>query len=293
MTPFHDSFGNMPTRDYACILLPTVDYEAQLQAMRSLLDQHKKNEDRRTADIQRIDQAIPHLSEEQGRWASDDRSDRLHASVYADAAHSMAAIGMLAPFIETIFNEAFSSARSFYGANTDSLPDHRRWKADIDLAWNCRHSWKKNGARFDSMDAGIMQLSSAIGLKEFLPTSLPTTLSAVFAYRNKMFHLGFEWPVHEREKFNERIAGEKWQTTWFQWATRDSKPWICYITNELIAECLTQIDGVLHAFGAFAVQKLPSPNNVEKWEPPLGTSSNTRLARSIPRISISMVDLHT
>lgn len=118
------------------------------------------------------------------------------------------------------------------------------------------------------MVAGIMQLSSATGLNEFLPINLAKTLSAVFAYRNKMFHLGFEWPVHEREKFSILIINEKWPTTWFHWATSGSKPWICYMTDELISECLTQIDGVLHAIGEFAVHKLPGAKCAETWAPP-------------------------
>ena len=132
MTLSNESSG-MPTRDYACILLPTVDYDSQLLAIRSLLDQHKKNEKRCTEDIKKIDQEMLYLSGAQSQWACDDRSDMLHTSVYADAAHSMAAIGMLAPFIETIFCQAFSSAKTYYGDKTDYLPDHRRWRAEIEL----------------------------------------------------------------------------------------------------------------------------------------------------------------
>lgn len=106
MTLSDESFG-MPTRDFACILLPTVDYDSQLRAIRSLLDQHKKNEERRAGEIQELDHEILHLTDVQGQWASDDRSDMLHTSVYADAAHSMAAIGMLAPS-----SRRFSAKRS-------------------------------------------------------------------------------------------------------------------------------------------------------------------------------------
>ena len=33
--------------------------------------------------------------------------DHLHQSVFQDAAHSMAAVGMLAPFVESLFKQAF------------------------------------------------------------------------------------------------------------------------------------------------------------------------------------------
>ena len=80
MTLSNGSSG-MPTRDFACILLPTVDYDSQLLAIRSLLDQHKKDEKRCTEDIKKIDQEMLYLSGVKSQWASDDRSDMLHTSV--------------------------------------------------------------------------------------------------------------------------------------------------------------------------------------------------------------------
>jgi hypothetical protein len=244
------------TRDFACILLPAVDYDSQLKAIASLLKQHRESEKRTIEKIQEIERALPSLSGMQNQFANNERVDLLNASVYADAAHSMAAIGMLAPFIESVFYQAFQSARDHFGAAIDQLPDHRRWKADADVRWNCRYFWK-NGEMVGNLIAGIMQLSSATGLNEFLPPGLRKTLSAIFAYRNKMFHLGFEWPIEERGKFRAQAVQEKWPETWFAWATSDCKPWICYMTDELISECVTQIGKVLHAIGEFVVEKLP------------------------------------
>ncbi|MQA40672.1 hypothetical protein [Rugamonas aquatica] len=274
MTIFHTPLA-MPAREYAAILLPFVDYDAQLQAIRSLLERHQKNEKRQAEEIRQIELEIPHLSEEQSRWASGDWSDRMHASVFADAAHSMSAIGMLAPFIETIFCEAFSVAHSYHGNETDHLPDHHRWTMDVASRWDCRYSWTENGKRSQGIAAGIMQLSCATGLAEFLPADLEKTLGALFAYRNKMLHLGFEWPVPERAKFSTLIANANWPTTWFYWTTKGSEPWICYMTDDLISTCLTQIDGVLRAIGEFAVRKLPEPKSVETWTPPPESSTSS------------------
>ena len=42
------------------------------------------------------------------------------------------------------------------------------------------------------------------GMKEYLPSDLEPTLSALFEYRNQMFHGGFEWSAGELRKF-ERL----------------------------------------------------------------------------------------
>jgi hypothetical protein len=261
MTTPQESF-DMATLDFACILLPAVDYDSQLQSIGSLLEQHRQNEKRSSERILAIERELPHLSGMQNHMASVERDELLNTSVYADAAHSMAAIGMLAPFIESIFYQAFKSARAHYGDATDLLPDHPRWKEDPEARWDCRFIWKK-GEKIRNLVEGIMQLSSATGLKKFLPPDLRRTLGAVFTYRNKMFHLGFEWPMDDREKFRAQILSEKWPDNWFAWATSDSKPWICYMTDALISECISQIGEVLHAMGQFAVEKLPVASATE------------------------------
>ena len=255
ITSSQESFSMAP-RDFACILLPAVDYESQLQAIGSLLEQHRQNERRSSERILEIERELPRLSGMRSHQANDERVDLLNTSVYADAAHSMAAIGMLAPFIESVFYQAFQSARTHFGDSTDLLPEHPRWKADPEVCWDCRFIWK-NGEKRGNLIEGIMQLSNATGLEEFLPSDLRKTLGAVFAYRNKMFHLGFEWPMDEREKFRALIVNDKWPDHWFAWATSDSKPWVCYMTDEFISECVALIGKVLHALGVFAVEKLP------------------------------------
>jgi hypothetical protein len=255
MVSTQESFG-MESRDFACILLPAIDYESQLEAIGSLLEQHRQNEQRSSEIILEIERELPSLSGMRSHMANHERVDLLNRSVYADAAHSMAAIGMLAPFIESVFYQAFQSARIHFGDATDLLPKHQRWKEDPKARWDCRFIWIK-GQKKRNLIEGIMQVSSATGLNEFLPSDLRNTLSAVFAYRNKMFHLGFEWPMAEREKFRAQIVIEKWPDHWFAWATSDSDPWVCYMTDALISECVALIGKILRAMGEFAVEKLP------------------------------------
>ena len=87
-----ESFG-MEARDFACILLPAIDYNSQLQAIGVLLEQHRQNEQRSSERILKIERELPSLSGVLSHMANDERVDLLNMSVYADAAHSMAAIG--------------------------------------------------------------------------------------------------------------------------------------------------------------------------------------------------------
>ncbi len=67
---------------------------------------------------------------------------------------------------------------------------HVRWTMPKDKQWDCRRASPDRPHLVD----GILELADATGLAADLPTDLRKTLAALFGYRNKMFHLGFEWP---------------------------------------------------------------------------------------------------
>jgi hypothetical protein len=172
-------------------------------------------------------------------------------SVYQDAAHSMAAVGMLAPLIESIFCQSFDGLRRKIPApNIVPFNSHPRWQLSADGQWDCHLVWTKKGRRRTDIVEGILQLAEAIGLSTHLPGDLKATLQALFAYRNKMFHNGFEWPLLERERFQQRIAD--WPSDWFRMATSAHRPWTFYMTETFIDHCLLTIDSVLSGVGAFA-----------------------------------------
>ena len=60
-----------------------------------------------------------------------------------------------------------------------------------------------------------VQLTEALGLTSHLPNDLKPIFQALFEYGNRMFHCGFEWPVHERRSFENRIAEAGWPSEWF------------------------------------------------------------------------------
>ena len=148
------------------------DYRAQSFAKRRLLPRQYRDERELEDRIQEAEElaaqshgaANEHWVEE---WIS-----RVHSSVYQGAAHSMAAVGMIAPLIESAFKQAL-----------------RRMERD----------W--------SGQKGIISCVGEIGMKEYMPDDIKVTLQALFDYRNAMFHSGFEWPIEERERFEKNLLG--------------------------------------------------------------------------------------
>lgn len=179
--------------------------------------------------------------------------DHLHASVYQGAAHSMAAVGMLAPLLESILCRSFLGLGHVLETGTAPLNSHRRWQCSTKKRWDCHFVVTNNGCTKKNFVEGVLQLADAIGLSSHLPEDLRPTLQALFEYRNKMFHFGFEWPTVERKRFQERTTA--WRSDWFATATSEHEPWIFYLTDTFIDHCLATIDSVLGSVGAFTRDK--------------------------------------
>jgi hypothetical protein len=75
------------------------------------------------------------------------------------------------------------------------------------------------------------------------------TLLALFAYRNRMFHHGLEWPMDERRQFTDRMKA--WPAGWFSVAESGGDPWIIYMTDSFVSACVATIEQVIEALGAF------------------------------------------
>ncbi len=150
-------------RDWAHIELQVLDVEAQLLAIKSLIRRNQQADED-------LNQKIRNLRKQDqkrtGLWVDD-----VYQSFFQDVAHSMAAIGMLAPFIEALF--------------TVILP--------------CLPKEKEKNKQ--GVVKAITYLSKSRGLAQFFPEDYEKTLDALFLYRNKMFHNGFIWPENERDKF--------------------------------------------------------------------------------------------
>lgn len=250
----------MSPQDVASGILLDLDYDAQVMAIHLLLSRQRRADDELANEIKRMES---HSSVRHGQWAVDQWVNLLHDSVYQSAAHSMAAVGMLAPLVESMFYEAFRRVREQLFPASSLQSSHLHWKLSGDDAWDCHFFYIKQG-RHKNLVEGITQLAEAVGLSTYLPKDLKPTLQALFEYRNKMFHCGFEWPVDERKKFAKRIGDastkgseeERWSSSWFNKAESAGEPWVFYLTDAFVEHCLDRIDRIIEGVGAFAGEQL-------------------------------------
>lgn len=176
-----------------------IDYIAQLSAAHDLLQREKVADQLLTSAIKKREEFVKNATGLLNQMhAEDDWLDHMYRATYQDAARSMAAVGMLAPLAESLFYHSFSGIQRILETNSVPVGSSLRPKED----WDCHYVWGKTSRRRD-LAAGIIQMAEFIGLDNHLPNDVRHTLQALFMYRNKMFHWGFEWPAQQREKFSE------------------------------------------------------------------------------------------
>lgn len=245
---------NITLDDWAPALIKHISYDAQLTTIRVLLYRLRQHDKELDDKIERLNQYQgPHKDQAVDEWV-----DRVHDSVYQGAAHSMAAVGMLAPFMESIFCGGFATIREelFDDDNPpyDAHP-HARWENAAESQWDCHFVYKR-GRRREDLVEGIFQLAEAVGWHPYLPKDLKPTMKALFGYRNKMFHRGFEWPPEQCKAFAKFIADEKWPSDWFSTSTHDGNPWIFYLTDTFVDHCIDLIGQVVNSIGAYVETEL-------------------------------------
>ena len=212
-----------PQFEYIHFPLEEFNYDAQLVAIHGLLHRQVRAEQELSDRIKKADEVARRT---RGR-ANDDAVDvwveLAEMSCYQDAAHSMAAVGMIAPLIESAF-------RAVFRAIGNELPP-------------------------GNLVRNIIKGVDEVGMKEYLPADLEPTLSALFTYRNRMFHGGFEWPSEELKKF-ERLLGEKrWPTDWFSGATSDGEPWMFYMTSSFVDHCLETVEEIIRGIAQSGLER--------------------------------------
>ncbi len=234
------------------------DLQAQLYAIRGALKRSKAVEAEIIEKIRNMDIEIDSYHRDSDNFEDhammhmeDFRGDLLQRSVYSDAANSMSAVGMLAPFIESLFVALFEELRKIAVPNAQADP---RSQALQTLYWNPQLVIK-NGEIGNDLVRGIQELAKVVGLEPFLPNRYDETLTALFAYRNNMFHNGFEWPNDKVERFQSRIQNKHWPSTWFQHSSKNDVPWIYYMSEEFIQHCLKLIDQVLDGVGEYLEER--------------------------------------
>ena len=234
---------SLSPREHAMQLLRHTLLDQQLDAIKRTI---RTQEESREAERYQLD-----VLDTDPRWDGNYdggleslRDERFWQMTFQASAHSMAAVGMLAPFIESLFVSVFDGLKD----KVELPPDHPRLKLKKREVWNPQVYQGSKGARCDLLQ-GIGQLSDVTGLAPFLPPKTQTALEAIFRYRNNMFHNGFEWPDNKICSFSD--ASKKWPDGWFDLARRDDKPWLFYMTPKFCAHCVALIDGIVVGTGKY------------------------------------------
>jgi hypothetical protein len=252
-----NNFG-LTDRDYAVLLLGDADLEAQLRAIRGLLHRHAQADVALQQDIADLAERASKASGEYGMHLENSWVDEMHGTVFQDAAHSAAAIGMLAPFLESLFVGIFGGIRDIAApVRPVTLAGLRAAHAADPEFWDPHLVFSAAGKKSKNVLRGIVQLVETTGLAPHMPAGYAQMLGAIFGYRNKMLHHGFEWPPAERTKFEATIVREGWPANWFERSLTNGETWIIYMSDVLIRHTLTKIDEVLAGIGAFIQARYP------------------------------------
>ena len=209
--------------EYIDFPLEEFNYGAQLVAIRDLLYRQERADQELSDRIKEADEVARRMRGRANEDAVDIWVELAEMSCYQDAAHSMAAVGMIAPLIESAFRAAFRSIEN-------ELPQ-------------------------GSLVRNIVKRVEKVGMKDYLPADLDPTLSALFAYRNKMFHGGFEWSAEELKRFVRLLAENRWPADWFSMATSDDEPWMFYMTSAFVDHCLEMAEGVIRGIHQFGLER--------------------------------------
>lgn len=252
-----NTFG-LTDRDYAVLLLGDADLEAQLRAIRGQLHLHAQADAALQDDIKDLAERASKASGEYGMHLENSWVDEMHGSVFQDAAHSASAIGMLAPLLESLFVGIFGGIRNIELPVRPVTPTGTRAASIADKKfWDPHYVFNASGKKSPDVLRGIMQLVEATGLTPHMPADYARMLGAIFGYRNKMLHHGFEWPPAERARFEATIVRERWPTNWFDRSQTNGETWIIYMSDALVRHALSKIDEMLDGIGAFIQARYP------------------------------------
>lgn len=233
--------------------------EAQLLAIKSLLRRNQEAEKSVQQDIDVLREQARQIEEatkgmNYPPYHDDAWVNCVFESFFHDAANSMAAVGMLAPFVEALFVRIFQHIRNQEGQSGQTIPGNQRKQAAEDEYWNPHFVFESHGRRKD-INKGITQLADSVGLTDLFPDDYQKTLDALFCYRNKMFHHGFLWPEDECVKFQKTLQERCWPDYWFDTTDYNEKPYMFYMSNEFIEHCLDTIEGILDGVGTLEKDK--------------------------------------
>ena len=208
--------------EYIHFPLEEFNCDAQLVAIRSVLYRQERADEELSDSIKEADGVARQTRGRANDYAVDVHGELAEMACYQAAAHSMAAVGMLAPLIESVFQAAFR----FIGK---------------ELRQGC-------------LVKNIVKRVEEVGMREYMPADLEPILSALFKSRNKMFHGGFKWSKDELKKFESLLKEGRWPRYWFSKATLGDEPWMFYMTSAFVGRCLKMAEEVIRGIEQFGLE---------------------------------------
>ena len=112
-----DALSGIPVlsdRDRGLVIMEPADFEAQVIAVEGLLRRNKSADAQLEAEGKEIVNFIKRSVGSAQEHAIDEAGANFSEQVYQSAAHSMAALGMLAPLYESMFYHGFQGIRRDY-----------------------------------------------------------------------------------------------------------------------------------------------------------------------------------
>lgn len=251
-----DETDHMQPRDYLYQIGVDLSFEAHLIAVRGLLAKTKEADEAITAEIESLGRRIRTITDDDAHQDAEWHwIDCLHQSTFHAAAHSMAALGMLAPMLESIFHQCFRAICQRLEESNQLPAGHPRWEGNQERRYDCRSFWV--GDRFKTnLVEGVDQMAELLGLTGYFPCDYKRVIDALFLYRNKMFHNGFEWPRKERLSFAKAISEKGFPEDWFSKSTSGDDPVSFKMTDVFITKSVKTIEEVLDGIGRYAKNKL-------------------------------------
>ena len=199
--------------------------QCHLVAIGSLLNRNEEADKELAEKIKRVVEVAKRPRDRANDYVDDHYVELVESSFYQDAAHSMAAVGMIAPFIESLFRSMFVSIGAPLSGQGGIVSD-------------------------------VVRGVEESGMGEYMPADLEPTLVALFEYRNKMFHGGFEWSSEELSKFERRLGQNIWPSDWFDVARSGGQPWMFYMTPDFVDHCFTVAVKVVEGLDRYFWDKL-------------------------------------
>jgi hypothetical protein len=234
------------SRDLVNLVLRPIDIELQLIAIQALLRRNAEADAVLETEAKALQERAARLSGWANDRALDESGTLFFHGVYQGAAHSMAAVGMIAPLTETVLERLLRFLPEVADPSGFNR-GHRRWQVEEGKRWNCKLAVEKDGAEKGDFLRGVPQILDALGQSRLLDGQRRMQFEALFRYRNNMFHNGMEWPIELRLRFErDRKA---WPDSWFATAETGTAPWIIYMTPEFVELCLSFVETFADSVG--------------------------------------------